>query len=90
MRTGAGHWQVALRPGCPVTISRIFLCVCVCVCVYGMRARTPGTEERLRRHFGSAVAVAGLGTGLVAQSGQCVFKCVYMCMCVCCIMLWHA
>lgn len=22
VRTGAGHWQVALRPGCPVTISR--------------------------------------------------------------------
>lgn len=30
VRTGAGHWQVALRPGCPVTISRTVVCVCVC------------------------------------------------------------
>lgn len=73
VRTGAGHWQVALRPGCPVTISRTVVCVCA-----------PGTEERLRRHFGSVGAVAGLGTGLVAQSGQCV------CVVLCCIMLWHA
>lgn len=28
VRMGAGHWQDARRPGCPVTISRTFLCVC--------------------------------------------------------------
>lgn len=75
VRTGAGHWQVALRPGCPVTISRTVVCVCVCA---------PGTDERLRRHFGSVGAVAGLGTGLVAQSGQCVCVC---CVALCCGML---
>lgn len=67
VKMDAGHWQVARRPGCPVTISRtvVFMCECVCVCA-------PGKEEKLRCHFGSAGADAVLGTGLVARSEQCV------------------
>lgn len=74
VRRDAGHWQVAPRPGCPVTISRS-----VCVCVQG-------TEERFRRHFGSAGAVSGHWPGGTEWA-----VCIYMlCVCVCLCVLHYA
>lgn len=77
MRRGAGSAQC--ENGCKTLVegnkARLssdnqptILCVYISTC-----ARD---RKKLGRHFGSTGAVAGLGTGLVAENGQCVCVCV--------------
>ena len=92
---GTGHRQVASRPGCPATAGlhrhsvcvRQSVCVCVCVCVCDLLCSRQGQKMETCRHFGSAGAVAGLGTVLMVHRAEharvCVCACAYVCVCVC-------
>lgn len=80
VRMGAGHWQDAPRPGCPVTISHT---VSVCACV--RQGQKKGSSAIL------ALQELLLGWALAWwHRASSVSVCAHMCVRVCCIMLWHA